>query len=246
MSPIAVRRVTDYTELSHAAAAEIADVIRTMPPARILLATGETPMGAYREVAAMAGAGRVDTSRVTVFQLDEYVGIGPEDRRSLGRWALDAFVRPLGIEEERFVRVPVDDRVDLEAYDRRIRDGGGYDLAILGIGENGHLGFNEPPTDAGAPSRIVRLSEASRIANARYWGGDGVPERAVTIGLGPILETPRILLLASGERKRAILRRALADTPTPDVPASFLQRARSVMVITDRAAAPDLPEEPHR
>jgi glucosamine-6-phosphate deaminase len=240
VSAIALRRVRDYHDLSRVAADAIARTIRATPAAKVLVATGQTPMGAYGQLAAMTDAGSLDTSRLTVFQLDEYLGLRPDDPRSLGRWALETFVRPLRIDDNRFVRLPLDEGADLDAYDRRIRDDGGYDLAILGIGVNGHLGFNEPPADADVPSRIVRLSEASRVANERYWGGDdGVPERAVTVGLAPILAAGHILLLASGGRKRSILRRALADPPSPDVPASFLQHASSVVVIADRGAAPE-------
>lgn len=247
MSRPSVHRVADYDDLSRVAARVVAEAIRDMPTARILVATGATPMGAYRVLGKLTGAGEIDASGATVFQLDEYLGVGRNHRRSLGRWALETFVLPLSIDEGRFVRLPFDDAA-LTAYDRRIRDEGGYDLAILGIGENGHLGFNEPPTEADAPSRVVQLSAASRRSNARYWDpGAVVPERAVTVGLGPILRARRIVLLVSGARKRTILRRALFEPPTPDVPASLLQRAHDVLVVADRAAAPDATgREDHR
>lgn len=239
MTGPSVRRVEDHDDLSRVAAGEIADVLRATRSARILLATGATPMGTYRELARMIGAGEVDASHVTAFQLDEYLGIAPDDRRSLGRWALETFVRPLGVPDERFVRLPLDD-AGLREYDDRVREEGGYDLAVLGVGENGHLGFNEPPSDADAPSRVVELSASSRRSNARYWdAGAVVPERAVTVGLGPILRARRILLLVSGEAKRTILRRALFEPPTPDVPASFLRGAGDVVVVADVDAAPE-------
>jgi glucosamine-6-phosphate deaminase len=239
VNAIAIRRVDDYDDLSRVAAVAIAEVIRAVPAARILVATGGTPMGAYRELAEMTDAREVDASGTTAFQLDEYLGLEPGDRRSLGRWALETFVRPLRIDDDRFVRLPVDGAPGLAAYDHRVQDDGGYDMAILGIGENGHLGFNEPPSDADAPTRVVELSESSLRSNARYWDTDaGVPDRAVTVGLGPILGSRRIVLLASGAGKRAILHRALSEPPTPEVPASFLQRAGSVLVVADRAAAP--------
>jgi glucosamine-6-phosphate deaminase len=244
---LSMRAAVDYDDLSRVAAREIADGLLARPAARILVATGATPMGAYRELARMAEAGEVDAAGATVFQLDEYLGVHGDDRRSLGRWAVETFVRPLGIGEDRFVRLPFDD-AGLGAYDRRVGEEGGYDLAILGIGENGHLGFNEPPSAADAPSRVVELSAASRRSNARYWDpGAEVPAQAVTVGLGPILRSGRIVLLVSGERKRETLRRAMLEPPTAEVPASFLQLADDVLVIADRAAAPDpVASEEHR
>jgi glucosamine-6-phosphate deaminase len=239
LTGIDVRVAEDYDDLSRMAAEVVADAVRAEPGARILIATGETPMGTYRALAAMTAAGALDASRVTAYQLDEYLDLEPDDRRSLAGWALRTFVEPLGIGEGRFVRLPLDGDDALAEHDRRVRARGGYDLAILGVGENGHLGFNEPPSDDSAPSRRVVLSEASVRSNARYWGEDApVPRRAVTVGLSAVLEADAVLLLASGARKRAIVERALFGPVSPDVPASYLQRARRVIAIVDRDACP--------
>jgi glucosamine-6-phosphate deaminase len=237
VSEIELRPADDYEDLSRIGAAAIADVIRATPDARILIATGRTPVGAYWALASMVERGELDVAAITAFQLDEYVGLEPGDGRSLGRWAHEMFVGPLRLSEDRFVALPLDGEDALAEYDRRVRAGGGYDLAILGIGENGHLGFNEPPCDASAPSRVVSLSPASITSNARYWGDRAeVPLRAATVGLGPILESRSILVLASGDRKREVLERALLGPETSDVPASHLQRAASVVVVADRDA----------
>jgi hypothetical protein len=143
-------------------------------------------VGTYRALTTMVARGALDASRVTAFQLDEYLGLEPGDRRSLGRWARDVFVDPLGLGDDRFVTLPLDGAAALADHDRRVREEGGYDLAILGIGENGHLGFNEPPSDPAAASRVVALSTASVASNTGYWGDAAdVPRRAVTVGLGP-------------------------------------------------------------
>jgi glucosamine-6-phosphate deaminase len=199
VSAVDLRRTDDYDDLSRISAEVVAQHIRSKPHARILVATGRTPIGTYQVLAGMVEAGALDVSEITAFQLDEYVGLEPDDHRSLG----------------------------------------GYDLAILGIGENGHLGFNEPPCDPSAPSRVVTLSATSLASSAGYWGESGdLPRRAVTVGLGPILEAKAIILLVSGARKRAILERALSGSMTPDVPASYLLRARSLVVVADRDAWP--------
>jgi glucosamine-6-phosphate deaminase len=237
VSEVDVRPADDYDDLSRIAAGVVADVILATPDARILVATGQTPVGTYGELATMVERGELDVAAITAYQLDEYLGLERGDSRSLGRWAHQMFVGPLGLSEDRFVALPPDGDDALAQHDLRVRAAGGYDLAILGIGENGHLGFNEPPCDASAPSRVVSLSPASVASNARYWGDRAdVPRRAATVGLGPILESRSILVLASGDRKRDVLERALLGPVTSDVPASYLQRAASVVVVADRDA----------
>jgi glucosamine-6-phosphate deaminase len=232
--------VEDADALSRAGADLVADTIAANPTASVVAATGNTPMGLYAELSARRRSGLVDTGRVTAFQLDEYLGLEPEDRRSLFGWMRRSFLAPLEIGEERVVRLPLDG--DLEgacaAFDRALEARGGVDLAILGLGSNGHLGFNEPPADPGAPTRVVDLAPATIDANAHYWGDAAdVPTRAVTMGMRQLLSSRAILLVVSGERKRAIAHRALEGPVGPEVPASFLQDAGAdVTVIVDRAA----------
>jgi glucosamine-6-phosphate deaminase len=235
-----LRRAADYDDLSERAAAFVADRIRETPAPRIVVATGRTPMGAYERLARRVARGDLDASAVTAFQLDEYLDLEAGDARSLGGWAVTTFVRPLRLSDDRFVRLPLDGAAGLRAYDERVHDDGGYDLAILGIGENGHLGFNEPPSEASSPSRVVELTPETIASNAGYWGDADVPRRAATVGLAPLLASRSILLLASGGAKRAILERALFGPVTPDVPASALQTASAdVVVIADADAFPD-------
>jgi glucosamine-6-phosphate deaminase len=232
-----LRRADDHEDVSRRAATLIAERIRQRPDARVLVATGRTPMRAYGLLGEMVRQGRLDASGITVFQLDEYLDLAPDDERSLGRWALETFVRPLGIADDRFIRLPLDGALD--AYDERVRADGGYDLSILGIGENGHLGFNEPPSSPSSPSRIVELTDSTIQANTRYWGDAGVPRRAATVGLGTLLDSRSVLLLASGRRKRDVLERSLFGPVTAEVPASCLQLAQGeVVVIADAAAFP--------
>jgi glucosamine-6-phosphate deaminase len=179
-----------------------------------------------------------------VFQLDEYLGIGPDDPRSLLGWTLRSFVGPLGIPLANVVCLPVSgEDATCAEYDRRVEREGGYDLAVLGIGTNGHIGFNEPPSDGSAPTREVVLSPDSIGSNARYWGGEQqVPRRAITAGMPALLRARTTLLVASGISKRDIVRRAFTGPVTPLVPASYLQGARDVTVLVDRAAW-NLPRE---
>ena len=231
--------VEDAGELNRAAADVASEVIEAKPTASVVAATGRTPMGLYAELSARRARG-METERITAFQLDEYLGLAADDRRSLFGWMSRSFLEPLGLGDERAVRLPTDGDLGSSCawFDRAIEERGGLDLAILGLGPNGHLGFNEPPSGRDAPTRVVRLSPATIEANARYWGDVAdVPPAAVTMGLRQILAARTILLVASGPAKRTILRAALEGAVGPEVPASFLQVAPArVTAVVDRDA----------
>jgi glucosamine-6-phosphate deaminase len=232
--------VEDAAALARAGADLVAATIRARPDAALVVATGETPMGVYRELAERRARGELETARLRVFQLDAYLGLAVDDRRSLYGWTLRSFVLPLGVPLANVVRLPgdaVDPEAACRAYAAAAREAGGFDLAILGLGPNGHLGFNEPPSPADAPTRLVDLTPESVASNARYWGGeDQVPRRALTCGMDLLLAARRALLVVSGAHKRDILRSAVDGPETPDVPASYLRRSPSATVLADRAA----------
>jgi glucosamine-6-phosphate deaminase len=232
--------VDDYEVLSRAGADWLAEGIQAKPEAAIVVATGDTPMGAYRELAERRSRGLIEPSRLHAFQLDAYLGLMPDDRRSLFGWMRRSFIEPLGIREENIVRL-AGDSVDpweaCHAYDAAAREFGGFDISVLGLGPNGHLGFNEPPSPPDAPTRVVDLTPESIVSNARYWGGeDQVPRQALTCGMDLLLAARRTLLLVSGAHKHQILHRAIEGPQTPGVPASYLQSAPNVTVLADRAA----------
>ena len=236
----------DYEALSRVGADEVAALVASRPDATLLVATGDTPMGLYRQLTARRQRGDLDASRLRVVQLDEYLGLGPDDRRSLYGWMMRSFVEPLGVPPANVIRLPgdaADPGAACRSYDAAIRAAGGVDLAVLGLGPNGHLGFNEPPVAADAPTRVVELTPESVESNARYWGGtDHVPRRALTAGMAVLLAARRTLLVVSGPHKQDILRRTVDGPVTGDVPATFLRRAADVTVVADRAAAGSLPK----
>jgi glucosamine-6-phosphate deaminase len=238
MTSISPTVVVGPDAVGEAAADMFVDVIAVRPTAAVVVATGRTPMSAYARLAVRASAG-LDMSALRVFQLDEYVGVGPDDERSLAGWMDRSFVQPLGIDPTTVVRLDGNDD-DLDAvcadYERAVRAAGGFDLAVLGLGPNGHLGFNEPPSDPTSRTRAVDLSAASLESNASYWGPGRVPRRAVTAGMDVLLGAKCVVLVVTGESKREVLHRTVRDTPTPSVPASFLQHHPDVRVIADRAA----------
>jgi glucosamine-6-phosphate deaminase len=245
MDDVRIIKVDDYDAVSRAGADLVAGVIAARPDATVVLATGETPMGMYRELALRKARGELDAARLRVFQLDAYLGLTANDRRSLYRWMKESFLDPLGVSDARVVRLrgdAPDPAAACRAYDAAVRAAGGIDLAVLGLGLNGHLGFNEPPAAPDAPTRVVDLTEESVESNARYWGGrDLVPRRAMTAGMAVLLAARQTLLVVSGERKREILRRTIAGPIGPGVPASYLRGAAEVTIIADRAALPDPP-----
>ncbi|HEX3301113.1 MAG TPA: glucosamine-6-phosphate deaminase [Actinomycetota bacterium] len=232
--------VDDAARLARAGADVVADVVHADGHVTIAPATGDTPVGMYADLAERHARGDLDTGGVSIVQLDEYLGLEPGDRRALYGWMDRTVLRPLSIDAGRVSRLPTDGDLDAAcaAFDRDLGARGGIDLAILGLGTNGHLGFNEPPSDAASATRTVDLTRDTIEANARYWGSEGdVPTRAVTLGLRTLLDARRILLLVAGASKHAIVRRALEGPVGEDVPASFVREARgSVTVVVDHAA----------
>ena len=231
--------VEDADRLAVVAADVVCGIVAEEPTASVVVATGRTPEGLYAELAGRRRNG-FDTARITPIQLDEYLGVDRGDRRSLLGWMRRSFLEPLGIGDERVLTLPIDGELDgaCEAFDRELDIRGGIDLAILGLGPNGHLGFNEPPSGPDSSTRVVELSRQTIEANARYWGDvQDVPRLAVTIGLRQLLSARTILLLVSGAAKRGIVHEVLDGAITPDVPASYVQRADGdVVVVVDRAA----------
>jgi glucosamine-6-phosphate deaminase len=238
--PIEVIVERDADQVSDTAAKLLAQIIRDKPQLKAVLATGNTPMGAYHRLSALQAAGEVDARGLTIFQLDAYLGIKDDDPRSLYSWMDRSFVVPLQVPATQIVRFPEeiqDPAGECVAFAKQIEAAGGFDLAVLGLGPNGHLGFNEPPSPAQATTRVVRLTPESVASNAVYWGGeDKVPLDSLTVGMDALLAARKIVLIVLGAHKHDILRQTVEGPVTPDVPASFLQQASDVTIIADNPA----------
>ncbi|WP_415784295.1 glucosamine-6-phosphate deaminase [Deinococcus saxicola] len=228
MSGVTLKIQPDAEGLAQTAADFISAQVREKPDLSILVATGNTPMPAYAELARRVQAGEVDFSRATAVQLDEYLGVTDDDPRSLWDWMRRSFVKPLGITRTVRLKSPAQ-------FEAAVAELSGLDLAILGLGPNGHLGFNEPPSPPDASTRTLELTPASLESNAAYWGELAVPTGAITAGMDLILAARQTLLLVTGAHKRDILHAALDGPETPEVPASFLRRT-ALTVIADGAA----------
>jgi glucosamine-6-phosphate deaminase len=240
----------EHGDLAVAVAERIVEIIQRETRAKgravLGLATGSTPLGVYEELIRRHQAGDVDFSRVITFNLDEYYPMTPDSPHSYHRYMWENFFAHVNIAKEN-VHIPDGttprERVSeaCAAYDEAIRAAGGIDFQLLGIGKTGHVGFNEPGSDATSRTRIVTLDTLTRKdAAADFFGVENVPREAVTMGVATILDAREIALLATGEHKAAIVARAVEGEISPDVAATFLQRHQSVTVYLDRPAAAEL------
>ena len=228
-------------EAEIALAREIVELVKARGRVVLGLATGKTPAGVYLELARLRTAERVDFGAVETFNLDEYLDLAPEDPRTFARWTGERVQAPLGIAAGK-ARMPGVSSSGMEEacaeYERRIRDAGGIDLQILGIGRNGHIAFNEPGSERSSRTREVELHPWTREDAASSFGGlDRVPKRAITMGVATILEARRLRVLAFGSRKREIVQRSLEEPIGPAVPATFLREHRDFVLWLDREAA---------
>ncbi len=242
--------VPDHDDLAALLADRIVEVIRRETAARgrcvLGLATGSTPLGIYRELIRRYRAGEVDFSRVVTFNLDEYYPMRPDSPNGYRRYMAENFFAHVNLPPER-THVP-DGAVPREriaehcaAYERAIAAAGGIDFQILGIGKSGHIGFNEPGSSPESRTRLVTLDTITRKdAAADFFGEDNVPREAVTLGVATILEAREIALIATGEHKADIVRRAVEGEPSSDVAATFLQRHGNATVYLDLPAAAEL------
>jgi glucosamine-6-phosphate deaminase len=228
-------------EVGRVAAGRVAAVVARDAEAVVGLATGSSPEGIYADLRRRVDAGEVSFARARGFALDEYVGIPLEHPESYASVIARDVVGPLGFDPAR-VRVPdgraADLRAAAEEYDAAIREAGGIDVQILGIGANGHIGFNEPTSSLASRTRIKTLAPATRAANARFFDSlDDVPTHCMTQGLGTILEAGALVLVAQGEGKAAAIAAAVEGPLTSFVPGSALQLHEHAVVVVDEAAA---------
>jgi glucosamine-6-phosphate deaminase len=232
------------SEAGAAAAGHLAESLAARVSPVLGIATGGSPQALYQALARLVVEG-LDLRSVRSFALDEYVGLDPVTPQSYHRTIEQDVTMPLGLDPAR-VRVPDGMASDLAAAARRfelaIKGEGGIDVQILGIGRNGHIGFNEPGSPRDSRTRVVELSDTSRAANRRYFRPpQEVPTHAVTQGIATILEARELMLVANGTAKASVIRDALCGPVNTCLPASFLQHHPAVTVYLDRAAASLLP-----
>lgn len=235
----------DNAKLNEAGANIIVSLVQTNPRAVLGLATGGTPVGIYEQIVRDFKQGLVSFRNVTSYNLDEYVGLPEDHPESYHTYMRQHLFDHIDIPAAS-THLPngnaEDPSAECAAYDEKIERSGQIDLQLLGIGHNGHIGFNEPDTDLIRGTHVVTLAEETLKANARFFDSiDDVPKQAITMGIGSILKAKSILLVVRGADKAEIVKRALTGPITTDVPASLLQTHPRLTVLLDRDAARLLP-----
>jgi glucosamine-6-phosphate deaminase len=226
------------------AAEEIAATVRRNPASVLGLATGGTPLGAYQRLIEICNESKLTFKNVVTFNLDEYLGLAPTHPASYRRYMNDHLFEHLDISIDQ-THVPLGDSDDIEAecqaYESKIHKAGGIDLQLLGIGTDGHIGFNEPGSSLASRTRVKTLTSQTRRDNARFFASpDEVPTSAITVGLQTILESRCILLLATGIGKAEAIRATIEGPLCSAVPASALQLHANTTIAVDESAATKL------
>ncbi len=229
-----------YEELSKYAANMVASELNSKPHYILGLPTGGTPVGMYKEIAELYNKGVIDFSDVTTFNLDEYLGLEQSHDQSYYYFMNKNLYSKVNLKPEN-INIPSGCEEDIEAeaaaYDEKILEKGGIDMMILGIGPNGHIGFNEPADVLESATHTVDLTKETIEANARFFDSiDDVPKKAITMGVGNILKAKKILMLISGENKKEITKKLFSGEVSTQNPASLLQLHPSVTVLVDKAA----------
>lgn len=235
-----IYKAKDYEELSRKAASIIASQVLMKPDCVLGLATGSTPIGTYRQLIEWYNKGDLDFSSVKSVNLDEYRGLTRDNDQSYYYFMYNNLFKHININMD-CTNVPdgtqSDSDKECSRYEDVIKSLGGIDLQLLGLGHNGHIGFNEPDEEFAKTTHCVDLTQSTIEANKRFFASiDEVPKQAYTMGIGTIMKAEKILLVVSGSDKAQILHDVLCGPVTPHVPASVLQLHNDVIVVADEAA----------
>jgi glucosamine-6-phosphate deaminase len=240
-----IDRFEDEDALSAALATHVLETIVARPSLVLGLPTGRTPLGLYRELRERSRGDRIDWSHVRTFNLDEFAGLAPSHPASYRAFMQTELFDHISIGADHigFLNgVAADLNEECRRYEDAIEAAGGIDLQILGIGANGHIGFNEPAPGLCAQTHVAELEQETRESNAQRFGGDwrNVPERALSMGMATILNAREIILIATGEEKSEAVQGMIEGLITTRLPASILQVHPRVTVMLDRGAAKNL------
>ncbi|OCL27212.1 glucosamine-6-phosphate deaminase [Orenia metallireducens] len=236
-----VHIVGSYEELSTKAASIVSSQVILKPNSVLGLATGSTPEGMYKKLVELYKRDVIDFSEVISFNLDEYIGLDSNHQQSYTSYMFNNLFNHVNFKEEH-INLPIEAEDKLEEfclkYDQKIERTGGIDLQVLGIGTNGHIGFNEPDNKLKTGTHIVDLAEETIEANSRFFDSKKeVPKQAVSMGMSSIMGSKKILLLASGENKAEAIKNTISGKITTEVPSSLLQLHPDVTIVVDKAAA---------
>jgi len=240
---VRARVFPDYEAMSAAAADVVAQRLEERPSTVLMLPTGVTPLGMYRRLVEMHRSEGLSFAEATFFNLDEYLGLRPDHEASYHVYMKENFYGLIDADPAR-IFVPdgsaPDPEAECELYEAAIVEAGGIDVCVLGIGRNGHIGFNEPGAPFDSRTRVVQLSESTRKVNAGDFEADRAPERAITVGMATIFESREVLLLASDTNKAGAVAAAVEGDASESVPASMLRSHPNASLFLDEDAASDL------
>ena len=233
-------KAKDYDDMSRKAANIISAQVIMKPNSVLGLATGSTPIGIYQQLIDWYRKGDLDFSEVTTINLDEYCGLSPESDQSYRYYMNKNFLDHINIDKSR-THVPNGMELDSEKacgdYNKIIQASGGIDLQLLGLGNNGHIGFNEPGEAFEKETHCVRLADSTVEANSRFFANmDEVPKEAYTMGIKSIMQAKKIVVAVNGRKKASIVKEAFFGPVTPQVPASVLQLHNDVTIVGDEEA----------
>ncbi|MCD8068775.1 MAG: glucosamine-6-phosphate deaminase [Lachnospiraceae bacterium] len=235
-----IYKASDYKDMSRKAANILSAQIIMKPNAVLGLATGSTPIGIYEQLIEWYQRGDLDFSEVTTVNLDEYKGLSPGDEQSYSYFMRHHLFNFVNISRDRYFLpngLELDCEKECTRYEKLIQSLGGVDMQLLGLGHNGHIGFNEPDIVFAKGTHCVDLTESTIEANKRFFAtAEDVPKQAYTMGIKTIMRAKKILLVVSGEDKAEILREVVAGPVTPQVPASILQLHNDVTLVADQDA----------
>ena len=237
-------KTKNYEELSKKTADIILSQVLLKPNAVLGLATGGSPIGTYEEIVAAYQRGEADFSEITSINLDEYRGLSKNHRQSYWYFMQEHLFKYINIRKD-YIFVPDGENLDIREvcmeYDRVIEKTGGIDMQLLGIGLDGHIGFNEPGDSFEPDTHCVNLTQSTIDANQRFFQGqDEVPRQAYTMGIRPIMQAKKVIMIANGSNKAEIIRKAFYGKITPQIPASVLQLHPDFTLIADEEALSEI------
>jgi len=234
----------DYSSVCKYVSDEIVSQIIKKPKSVLGLATGSTPLGVYKSLVERYQAKEISFKQITSYNLDEYVGINPRDINSYHYFMNVNLFKHIDIQPEN-INIPDGQTQNIEKecmnFDNKIYSSGGIDLQLLGLGGNGHIGFNEPGPEFMTTTHVVNLNNDTIVANSRFFESvEEVPKQAITMGIKTIFDAKKIILVACGQQKKDIVKKLLQSKITPEIQASILHLHRDITVVLDRQAASEV------
>jgi glucosamine-6-phosphate deaminase len=234
-------KVKNEKELGVTAAKLVCDSLGKKDKNTIIFPTGNTPLGMFNELVALHRSGKMSFKGLTLFELDEYFAIEKDDDRNLFAWLDRELISQVDFQTEniyRFDSFTSDPQGEIRRMTGALQMKGGIDLLVLGLGMNGHLGFNEPGTQVNSPTRLINLTRESIISSTNYWGaGVEIPRQGFTFGMDVLLKARKIILLVQGKSKAQILGKMMNGIITDQIPASYLRLVNDLTIIADQDAA---------